>query len=218
MFNLRWMDRREVVMLNTFLPHGMTESPSSNPSNQRLKPNTVLLYNKTMGGVDNVDKTIKPNQSLRKSYKWYKKVAFYLVELAVYNAMMLHNQVNRERVGFRRLNYEAFLKSIIRDIVEQFPLVRKPKGRPPHLLPAPVSKLHLPERVMKENGDPSKSNCFYCRVKLGKRKITQFRCTGCEKRLCIGDGVNNCFKQHHEHLGHSQVCFSLRIIYAYHIV
>ncbi|XP_021953595.1 piggyBac transposable element-derived protein 3 [Folsomia candida] len=204
----RWMDRREVLLLNTLMPHGMTESPSTNPTNQRLKPDTVLLYNKTMGGVDNVDKTIKPNQSLRKSYKWYKKVAFYLVELAVYNSMIIYNATQNDRAGFRRLNYEAVVKSIIQNILIKFPVPRKPRVRPSQSRSSvPLTSIHIPERVLKENGYPSKSNCFHCRTKLGKRTVTQFKCTGCEKRLCIGSSVFNCFKFHHDELEsqHQQV-------------
>ncbi|XP_035705372.1 piggyBac transposable element-derived protein 3 [Folsomia candida] len=197
----RWQDRREVLILNTFMPHGMTEWPSTNPNNQRMKPDTVLLYNKTMGGVDNVDKTIKPNQSLRKSYKWYKKVAFYLVELSVYNSMIMYNTTQNDQVGFRRLNYEVFVKSIIHNILTKFPVARKPRGRPSQSrVSVPLANMHIPERVMKENGYPSKSDCFHCKTKLGKRTITQFKCLACEKRLCIGSSVFNCFKFYHDEM------------------
>jgi hypothetical protein len=54
-------------MLNTFMAHHMELSTSANPQNTREKPATVLLYNKVMGAVDGVDKTVKPYQSVRKS-------------------------------------------------------------------------------------------------------------------------------------------------------
>jgi len=41
----RWSDRREVVMMNTYMDHEMNTSVSTNPNNRRLKPATVLVYN-----------------------------------------------------------------------------------------------------------------------------------------------------------------------------
>ena len=40
------------------------------------KPQAVKAYNSHMGGVDRVDQQLHGLQSLRKSYKWYKKLAF----------------------------------------------------------------------------------------------------------------------------------------------
>jgi len=37
-------------MLNSFISHEMKMSESRNPRNKRLKPASVLVYNKTMGG------------------------------------------------------------------------------------------------------------------------------------------------------------------------
>jgi hypothetical protein len=34
----RWQDRRQVIMLNTFVPHEMLFNPSKNPQNSRRKP------------------------------------------------------------------------------------------------------------------------------------------------------------------------------------
>jgi hypothetical protein len=53
----RWADRRDVVMLNSFMNREMVESVSTNPNNTREKPSTVLTYNQTMGALDNVDNT-----------------------------------------------------------------------------------------------------------------------------------------------------------------
>ncbi|OXA45417.1 piggyBac transposable element-derived protein 4 [Folsomia candida] len=72
----RWGDRREVFMLNTFIDHRMEECNSGNPANQRLKPASVLVYNKVMGAVDNMDAMIRPYQALRKTTKWYRKYYF----------------------------------------------------------------------------------------------------------------------------------------------
>jgi len=85
----RWRDRREAVMLNTFVPHVMLFSDSRNPQNSRNKPISVLLYNNKMGGVDYIDQKLAPYESLRKTVKWYKKFAFHLIDLTIHNSHVL---------------------------------------------------------------------------------------------------------------------------------
>ena len=120
----RWQDRREVIMLNTFIPYAMKETVSKNPKNTRSKPATVLKYNSTMGGVDKVDQTIKLYQSRRKTLKWYKKIFFHFQDLAVYNSFILYKQYISPNI-----NYLEFLLQLIREIFTSHPISRKRKGR-----------------------------------------------------------------------------------------
>jgi len=79
-------------MLNTFIGHRMEHVNSRNPKNSREEPSSVLLYNSKMGGVDEVDKMMKPYQNHKKILKWYKKIYFHMLDLAAYNSFVLYKQ------------------------------------------------------------------------------------------------------------------------------
>jgi hypothetical protein len=197
--HFRWMDRREVLILNSFMEHRMEDSISSNPKNTRKKPATVLLYNKTMGAVDNVDKTTKPYQSVRKSIKWYKKVAFYLIDVAIYNSNVIYGEVNPEK----RVTFKNYLQGLVAEILKKYPVTRKPQGRPSTFLNGPPDRLkgqHHPRKHLSkdEKAKPLYSDCLYCKYYRPdhKRKATPFSCKNCNVRLCI-QGEPSCFELFH---------------------
>jgi len=187
----RWQDRRLVLMLNSFLPHQMVESISPNPNNTRMKPLSVMVYNKKMGGVDHIDQQLAPYETLRKTIKWYKKLAFHLIDLALYNSHVLFKHYNQVHTD-PRLKYKDFLLDIIDDMTG----TTKKNRRSGKKSMKKETNMHLPEKVMKSNGKPKKSDCHYCR-KNGKRKQTYFKCSSCNKRLCITGGSVSCFTEFH---------------------
>ena len=68
------------------------------------KPQAVKAYNSHMGGVDRVDQQLHGLQSLRKSYKWYKKLAFRLISQAFLNGFKLY-QRNENRNNYTFLDF-----------------------------------------------------------------------------------------------------------------
>lgn len=88
---IKWCDKRDVVMLST------KHKPSKSITNQRdrnvncvEKPSCVLDYNDNMGGVDTSDQMNKYYGFSCKTMKWWVKLLFYLINLAVTNAYILH--------------------------------------------------------------------------------------------------------------------------------
>ena len=49
------------------------------------KPEVIVNYNKTMGGVDLVSRVIIPYNSQRRRVKWYRKLAELFIEVSVYH-------------------------------------------------------------------------------------------------------------------------------------
>ncbi|CAL8138653.1 unnamed protein product [Orchesella dallaii] len=191
----RWMDRREVFMLNTFISHEMTPTIAANPKNTREKPQSVLVYNAKMGAVDDVDKQIRPYEAMRKSIKWYKKYAFYLLDLCVYNTYRVYLLLDQNRA---RPRYKQFLLDLINAIIvaEGVSLPQRPQQIPS------VAKSHLPICTRGPTGRKSYSNCWYCYNKLnGKRTQTSFKCLGCNRRFCIRN-ENSCFMLAHQNVSY----------------
>lgn len=175
-------------MINTFLPHSMSHFAARNPHNSRQKPASVLLYNKNMGIVDIMDKTIKPFSSNRKTYKWYKRVFFYLVDVGMYNAYRayLFHQTGK------RTSYMDFVLNAVDSIMIDHPCEQPTRGRPPKVARPETKEFHIPIK----NG---KADCTWCKKNENKRSQTQYKCTVCGVRLCIQKG-DSCFAKYHESL------------------
>ena len=88
----------------------MVETGKSNDEgNPVMKPTMVSSYNTHMGGVDRVDQQLHNIQSLRKSYKWYKKLALWLVMQVTLNA----HKVYQIHTGNDNMTYLQFLHDTI---------------------------------------------------------------------------------------------------------
>ena len=121
----KWSDRRQVNMLNSFMPRKMEYVPSFNPNNNRENPTSVVRYNKTMGGVDYIDQILSPYKAERKTIRWYKKFFFHLLDLSVYNSFVLFKNLNPSK----RVVYLDFLEALITEIFVENKVKRK-IGRP----------------------------------------------------------------------------------------
>lgn len=52
-----------------------------------------------MGGIDNIDRQLSLTETVRKSMKWYRKLFFHLLDLALTNAHALY-KMNHEHISF----------------------------------------------------------------------------------------------------------------------
>ncbi|KAI4476608.1 hypothetical protein M0802_014850 [Mischocyttarus mexicanus] len=78
---LKWKDVRNVRILSTKHPPIMT--PSSNSTYRgrptKMKPLAIREYNIGKSGIDRSDQMVSYATNLRKSIKWYRKLAIYLL-------------------------------------------------------------------------------------------------------------------------------------------
>ena len=54
-----------------------------------MKPDVMLSYNKTMGGVDLVSRVLIPHAVQHRGVKWYRKLAELLIDICIYNSYIL---------------------------------------------------------------------------------------------------------------------------------
>ncbi|CAF4410276.1 unnamed protein product, partial [Rotaria sp. Silwood2] len=79
---IRWKDKNDVLMISTRPSHSasVVDSGKSNIQNESIrKPQVILDYNKGRQGTDLSDQLSTYYTPLRKSVKWYRKVAFKLI-------------------------------------------------------------------------------------------------------------------------------------------
>lgn len=86
----KWVDKRDVNMLSTTHSNKLKDNAKINRSTGQpiMKPNSVLDYNKNMGLIDKSNMQISFTDSARKTTKWYKKLCFHLMDMAILNSFV----------------------------------------------------------------------------------------------------------------------------------
>ncbi|XP_071051342.1 piggyBac transposable element-derived protein 4-like [Onthophagus taurus] len=104
---LSWRDKRYVLMLST--KHSDSQTEVRNRRGQtKKKPEVVLAYNKGKSPVDKSDQITAYQSPLRKTIKWYRKLAFeILLNTAIVNAGLMYKEVKHENISIL-----AFRKSV----------------------------------------------------------------------------------------------------------
>lgn len=85
---MKWHDRRDVLMLSTKHGDSLVKTGKNNRNNEPVeKPEVVVYYNQCKQGIDLADQMSSYHSCLRKSVRWYHKVALdTLLGTAVVNA------------------------------------------------------------------------------------------------------------------------------------
>ena len=155
-----------------------------------------------MGLVDKSDMVLSFNDTGRKTLKWYKKLAFHLMDLMFYNSYILFKQVK----GVKELPFSTFRLKVISQILDKYGLHRKRKAN--LMIPRdPCIETDQNDRRLTEqhfasqinDGNERKKIQRKCLVHLkttkGKstRKDTTYECKDCGVSLCLIP----CFKIYH---------------------
>ena len=78
------------------------------------KPEVIVDYNKTMGGVDLLSRVIIPYNSQRQGVKWYRKLEELFTELSVYNSFIIFKKLNLENNTMTHLLFrQVFIEELI---------------------------------------------------------------------------------------------------------
>lgn len=89
----KWRDKRDVTMLSTRHDISMVDTGKKNRKNESvLKPKIIIDYNAGKAGIDLSDQLSSYSSPVRKSIRWYHKVATeVLLGTAVVNALIVYN-------------------------------------------------------------------------------------------------------------------------------
>ena len=195
-----WRDKKAskpVVALSTF-HNNETVQKQRRFGHTVTMPKLIADYYDNMNGCDRADQAIGYYCNFdRKSYKWWKKLFWWILEVAQYNAFVLYNL--HQGSGEKRLTLLQFKEALIQAITneaaessEEPILKRKRAGRPadtPVLTRLKDTK-HLVTAVEKQR------ECRVCSFAVqNKRKRTSYVCFSCPEKphLCPKD----CFLKYH---------------------
>lgn len=160
------------------------------------KPEIILDYNSTKGGVDCVDKLCASYNCARNTRRWPVVVFYSLLNVAGINTMIIFSANNPENIKrrefLRRLSFEMMdghlrarvgITSLPRSIRER---IRDILGIAPRLEPL-------------AQGNPnSRGRCVYC--DRTKNRPTRFTCKKCGKYICVEHSLYMCSECYMDHV------------------
>nr|XP_053636290.1 piggyBac transposable element-derived protein 4-like isoform X1 [Cherax quadricarinatus] len=161
---LRWHDKRDVTLLTTIHRNEMQDSGKvDRVTNERIrKPVTVIDYTQNMRLVDKCDMQIVFVDCVRKSYKWYMKLFFHLMDISMLNAYNMY----QIKTG-NRPPYGEFCLSVVRQLIMKYQVTT------PAIQHGPRIPQDIPKRLRRE-GDH-----FIIQLPSTQKKFAQKRCIIC---------------------------------------
>lgn len=194
---IKWQDSKAVTILSTATnPRETTHVQRKNKDGTRVNvscPTAVKVYNSLMGGVDLFDQNRERYAVGRRSLKWWHRIFYFLLDLAIVNAFTIMKCVKGEQ------DQLSFRIRLARQLIAGFSS-KKRRGRPPMFIAKKSGSIGVPQEVRTLNvGDHlPKRNSRYRRCRLcstrKKEKRTRVECTHCKVALCL----DPCFRRFHE--------------------
>lgn len=185
---LKWKDKRDVLMISTKHNASIVKS-ISNRGKESVKPEIVHDYNKNMSGIDRADQMTSYYACPRRSVRWYMKVFFHLVDIALWNSCWLFNKKNPDK----KLTFLSFREEVILSYLAQIPVDRRAAcAVAGPSTTAPGQSQHFPD-ISK-----IRKRCRQCH-RNKKRTATKYICDVCRDKFgeTIGLCPHPCFKIWH---------------------
>ena len=200
MLAMAWKDKKQVNMLST-VHRGdeWVQLPPNRRGEVRTKPGCIVDYNNGMKGVDLSDQVAQSYPVARKSNKWYIKLFYNLLDMAVVNTHAVHKWLGG------RMTQLDFRLELISQLLRHSRRARsrsRSRSRSPSL---PRSPHHRNVRARRQTAAPSHTlvktdggryrRCRYCRDTRALRRQSRFKCAECDVALCAA-----CFSDYHASL------------------
>ena len=195
----KWKDKRDVWMISSEFSGDLVSSDNRRGSSR--KPQSVVEYNKCMGGIDLVDQHLAYYTSPHRSIKWYKKIGIHICELLLLNAFFLYRRFS---VTSSKLDLYSFRLAVVDHLCGEIPTPTPSRVIGDKLARARgdmIVERHFP-RIQppptETRGRRKQLRCRRC-YERGTRKQTSIYCGGCpdEPGLCL----DQCFIEYHRSRG-----------------
>ena len=171
------------VLLLTTVPEVMNESISAQDNAQR--PEAILLYNRTKGAVDSVDKMKSAYDVSRGTKRWNIVMWFALMNMAGINALIIYRKNSTSDI-----KRSSFLLELVFDLVYHHARRRLTvlqtsnyaKSRIREIFPRRPNDPISPEQ---EEQEQQNELCYLCPSSLNRKTKTQ--CSVCAGHICRKD-------------------------------
>lgn len=196
---IKWIDNKAVHVLSNFHdPREVINVKRREKDGSRITlscPAAISDYNQHMNCVDKFDQLKSTYEIDRKSHKWWHRIFFYFVDLAVVNSFILHNCL-----PVTRLDLKTFRRHIVFGLVGERYTQGVANG--PNDTPLQISrkKPHISKEIRQTGSShqPVRGTRRRCAVCSSKQKqvSTFWLCLVCKVPLCLSKN-KNCFQRFH---------------------
>lgn len=198
---LRWIDKREVHMISSYAGAEPFDEILRYDKKEKTKipitrPFCIQEYNKSMGGVDFMDRLISHYPHGFKNKKWYLRIFFQFLNIAIVNSWILYRQSQNPPLSL--LCFKASIATSLTQLNSISDRLKK-RGRPsnsPCASPSPVllkkktregQNKSIPEiRYDGQNHWPKKyemKSALRCHDDLCRSR-TRYKCSKCDEPVC----------------------------------
>lgn len=194
---VKWQDNKAVSLLSTLHnPKDVVFIQRKQKDGSRIDiscPEVVRTYNNIMGGVDRFDQLRERYAIGRRSVKWWHRLFYFFIDLAVINSFQL------KKLVCGKTDQLSFRLRLARQLIGSFSS-RIKRGPVPVFMPAKRGVTGVPDEVRCTNvgrhipkSSETRRRCRYCSTKR-EDKRTKIICSSCNVPLC----VTPCFSKFHE--------------------
>lgn len=168
-----------VYLLSSVLENSLQESKRFCIKEKKIilikRPAILEAYNEHMRGVDYFDQYLRYYSLLHGSKKWYLKIAFYFLEVAILNSYIIYQKEYGKNGSISRKEY-------IVEIIYALLGMQQPEKH----------RFHLKKRDFKLISVDDPRDCTVCSDVNEKRKRTSYFCSTCCSYVC----AVGCYDEH----------------------
>lgn len=159
-----------------------------------MKPQMILDYNSTKGGVDNLDKVTATYSCQRKTARWPLVIFYNIVDVSAYNAYVLWTEINQQwnagKLYRRRLFLEELGKALVTPKIQR----RARPARSPAAA-AVIEKVKVRSSNQSamdpvDTGVKKRKRCQVCPSREDSKTSTS--CVKCKNYICRKHTVTFC--------------------------
>ncbi|UYV83356.1 hypothetical protein LAZ67_23000748 [Cordylochernes scorpioides] len=178
--------KKRVILLSSMHHEKYTEKDSN-------KPEIIVYYNYTKGGVDTHDQLCANYTCKRKTARWPMRVFFGMVDSAAYNSLVLYSSVNKVWASEKSNRRSNFIKELAIELITPHAKHRYSIPQTPKAIRNMIELCGLVEIMMPSQSTSQKrARCYLCpRSNDTKYKIM---CSKCKNVVCPNHSFVYCQK------------------------
>jgi hypothetical protein len=198
-----WFDKRAVSTISTCNEAKMVLAKVDYKGRRIMKPEVVCQYSQNMYGVDLSDQKASYYTPLKRTVKWWRKLFFHLLNLAVINAHVMYMSAAEASVAQVKpptLDHFTFRMKLVKQLLCAG--VATAKCLPNRMVCIQASRflapgLHYPRynerhpQATSSKRHPAR-RCVHCKEN-NRRRESIYHCGECHVVLCVVP----CFEEHH---------------------
>jgi hypothetical protein len=202
-----WKDNKIVSLLERIQPID-TINRFDKKSKRVIKidcPNIIKEYNRHMGGVDLLDSLIGRYKIKMRSKKWYIRIWYHLIDVAIVNAWILYRRVEMEHGRKATISLFDFRVEVATSLTKVGEVITPKRGRPSSASSSQLleKEIELKRKKPHHNTMPPKNvrldltdhwptftqTRFRCKLP-GCGKLSYCICTKCRNHFCCNANRN----------------------------